>query len=150
MVPIPTKEEQEALIPLFTTLIAALQSHPKFTPPTPHPALLHTWDFVQQSRYILQNLENIRHGRPVEHPAQIPSNPEAKDDEQRARMSYADVVTRSITIDKLMGDTNMMKMLGMDDGVEFGPEIREASKKVVEGVLGVKDDTPDPVADAQV
>lgn len=77
----------------------------------------------------------------------IPENPEAKDNEQRARMSFADVVTRSITVDKIINDPKMLSMMG-GETVDFGDEVKTRSKEVVDGIMGLKDDTPDPTATA--
>lgn len=78
----------------------------------------------------------------------IPENPEAKDDEQRARMSFADVVTRSITVDKIVREPKMLSMMGSEI-VDFGEDVKKRSREVVDGIMELKDDQPDPMAAAE-
>jgi hypothetical protein len=73
MVPIPDAQAQADITAKLNTLALALESHEKWTPPRPHPTLFHIWDFVKRSHYIMTELDNIRHGRELKYPDQIPS-----------------------------------------------------------------------------
>lgn len=78
MVPVPDAQAQEAIIAKFDTLVRSIENHEAWTPPKPHPTLFHIWNFVKGSQYIMTELENIRHGRPVQHPNQIPAYQEGE------------------------------------------------------------------------
>lgn len=71
---LPSTEARQDIIAKLTELVTALEAHPSWTPPQPHPGLFHVWDFVSRSRYIMTELDNIEAGRPVQHPEQIPPN----------------------------------------------------------------------------
>ena len=71
---LPSPETRQDIINKLTELITALEAHPAWTPPNPHPGLFHVWDFVNRSKYIMTELDNIEAGRPVQHPEQIPPN----------------------------------------------------------------------------
>lgn len=73
MVPIPDPAAQEAIAAKLDDFAKALERHPNWTPPRPHPGLLHVWDFVKRSHYIMTEIDNIRHGRPLKYPDQIPA-----------------------------------------------------------------------------
>ena len=75
---LPTPEAQADIVAKLTELIQALESHPAWTPPSPNPALFHVWDFVSRSRYIMEELDNIKEGKQVKHPEQIPKNDQGK------------------------------------------------------------------------
>lgn len=50
----------------------AVMSHPQWKPPpTPNPTLWHVWDFAMRSLYMLNEYDNIKAGRPVQHPNQF-------------------------------------------------------------------------------
>jgi hypothetical protein len=51
---------------------SAIVEHPLFKPPPfQHPTLYFTWDFVMRSKYMLSEYDNIRAGRPLQHPQQF-------------------------------------------------------------------------------
>jgi hypothetical protein len=74
MVAVPSTEDQSVLVTKLKDLIKAIESEPAWTPPKPHAGLLHVWDFVQRTHYMMLNVENIRTGAPIEHPEAIPKN----------------------------------------------------------------------------
>lgn len=71
---LPAPEVREEILRKHTELIEALEAHQAWTPPSPHKGLFHVWDFVNRSKYIMTELDNIQAGRPVQHPDQIPRN----------------------------------------------------------------------------
>lgn len=73
MVKIPTEENRQRVVTLLEDFIKLLESHSGWTPPRPNAALFHVWDFVKRSQYIATELDNIRQGKPVAFPDQIPS-----------------------------------------------------------------------------
>jgi len=51
---------------------SAVTEHPLWKdPPNPNPTLYHVWDLVMRSKYMLSEYENIRAGRPLQHPNQF-------------------------------------------------------------------------------
>jgi predicted transcriptional regulator len=78
MVPVPDESARADITARLDSLASALEQHPQWTPPNPHPALLQLWDFVKRSHYIMTELENIRTGRPLKHPDQIPPHEDGK------------------------------------------------------------------------
>jgi hypothetical protein len=47
-------------------------AHPQWRdPPNQNPTLYHVWDFVMRSLYMLSEYDNIKAGRPLEHPEQF-------------------------------------------------------------------------------
>lgn len=74
MVPIPMGAAREDIAFRLQTLVNTIEAHDAWTPPSPHPGLFQLWDFVKKSHYIMTELENIRAGREVQHPDQIPPN----------------------------------------------------------------------------
>jgi hypothetical protein len=47
-------------------------AHPEWkAPPDTQPTLYYLWDFVMRSTYMLSEYENIKAGRPLEHPRQF-------------------------------------------------------------------------------
>lgn len=69
---LPSSAARDRVAQSLTDLVQAIEAHPQMKPPNPHPTLFHSWDFVQRTRYILSELDNIAAGRPVQHPEQIP------------------------------------------------------------------------------
>lgn len=78
MVPIPSPQDQEDITSKLAALATTLEAHEAWTPPRPHPSLLQIWDFVKRSHYIMTEIDNIRHGRPLQYPDQIPTNEEGE------------------------------------------------------------------------
>lgn len=66
----------------------------------------------------------------------------AKDDEERARMSFTDVLTRTITINKIV---NLPAMMAIPDQpiIDFGDEIKLKSQSVQDAILNLPDDDDD-------
>lgn len=74
MVPIPDTDTQADLVSKLDDWARAIEGHELWTPPNPHPSLFHTWDFVKRSHYIMSEIENIRLGKELKFPDQIPPN----------------------------------------------------------------------------
>lgn len=72
MVPIPMGAAREDIAARLLLLTGAIEAHELWTPPAPHPGLFQVWDFVKKSHYIMTELENIRAGRDVLYPDQVP------------------------------------------------------------------------------
>jgi hypothetical protein len=52
--------------------VQAVLAHPKMQDSENRDrSLVHVWDFVMRTRYILSELDNIAAGRPIQHPDQI-------------------------------------------------------------------------------
>jgi hypothetical protein len=77
--PLPNPEIRANITAKLTDLITAIEAHPAWIPPQPHKGLFHVWDFVNRSRYIMTELDNIRDGRPLTYPDQIPKQAAGKD-----------------------------------------------------------------------
>jgi len=71
--PLPSPENREEIASKLSELIAAIEAHPAWTPPQPHKGLYRIWDFTQRTKYVVEELYNIRDGRPILHPEQIPN-----------------------------------------------------------------------------
>ncbi|KAF7554659.1 hypothetical protein G7046_g6767 [Stylonectria norvegica] len=80
----------------------------------------------------MTELENIQLGKPVKHPEQIPRNDPATGD-KAAALSYADVCTRSFTVDEMIQNPRMLVMLGLSQ-IDFGDAVRERSRAVSEAI----------------
>lgn len=65
---------REDITAKIEALAKAIESHKDWTPPRPHPSLFQVWDFVKRSHYIMTELENIRTGKEIKYPDQIPPN----------------------------------------------------------------------------
>ncbi|KAI6778846.1 uncharacterized protein J7T54_002676 [Emericellopsis cladophorae] len=138
MVAVPSTEDQALLTSKLKDLIKAIESEPGFTPPTPHAGLLHVWDFVQRSHYMMLNLENIRTGAPIEHPQAIPKNDNAKDNAEKAQITFTDVITRSMTIDKLINSPAMLSMMGGSPAT-FSQDTKDKSQAVLDTIMELPD-----------
>ncbi len=68
---LPTAEVRTEIIDKLSMFISAIETHPEWKP-TPNPSLHHVWDFVQRTRYMMTELDNIEAGRPLQHPEQLP------------------------------------------------------------------------------
>ncbi|KFH41793.1 hypothetical protein ACRE_074870 [Hapsidospora chrysogenum ATCC 11550] len=139
MVPIPDAQAQADITAKLNALALALESHDKWTPPRPHPTLFHIWDFVKRSHYIMTELDNIRHGRELKHPDQIPSLNSGwtvQDNEEKAQKSFFDVVTRTITINKILEKPSELTMMGMPS-IEFNDDIKAKGQAVQDAIMSV-------------
>lgn len=76
---LPSPTVRDDITAKLGDLIQAIEAHPSWTPPSPPKGLYHVWDFVNRSRYIMTELDNIREGKPVQHPEQIPKNGAGED-----------------------------------------------------------------------
>ena len=127
---IPSAAAREPILASLDALLLAIQAHPNWPPAgsstPPNPSLFHVWDFVGRSRYILSELDNIREGRPLRHPEQVPG---AGAGEQAAAQAYQDVRARATMIDAMVQNPQKLVMLGMSQ-IDFGEEVRQKSKAV--------------------
>lgn len=71
---LPSQQVRDDITVKLGDLVSAIETHPSWTPPTPPKGIYHVWDFVNRSRYIMTELDNILEGKPVKHPEQIPKN----------------------------------------------------------------------------
>ena len=78
-IPLPSQAVQSAASDSLTKLITALQSHPQWKPVTgseqaspAHRTLFFLWDFASRTKYMLQELDNLKDGKDVAHPDQLP------------------------------------------------------------------------------
>ncbi|CAG9996546.1 unnamed protein product [Clonostachys byssicola] len=136
MVPVPDESARADITARLDSLASAMEQHPQWTPPNPHPALLQLWDFVKRSHYIMTELENIRTGRPLKHPDQIPPHEDATDNEERAQMSFTDVLTRTLTINKIVTTPSMMAIMGQPN-IEFGDDVKTKSQELQDAILSI-------------
>ncbi|CAM1503006.1 Fc.00g077820.m01.CDS01 [Cosmosporella sp. VM-42] len=130
---LPSPEVREDITTKLTALIQALESHPAWVPPMPHKGLYHVWDFVNRSKYIMTELDNIQEGRPMKHPEQIPPNNEATSRTHAAILSFQDVCTRAFTVDEMIQNPRLLVMLGLSQ-IDFGDSVRERSRAVSEAI----------------
>lgn len=147
MVPIPQGAAREDIVFGLSALLNAIEAHPAWTntaatpttttsQPQPHPGLFQLWDFVKRSHYIMTELDNIQEGKPVQHADQIPPAEMAEDNEERARMAFTDVLTRTITINKIVNHPKMMAIPGQET-IDFGDEIKLKSQAVLDAILNL-------------
>ncbi|KAI9167504.1 hypothetical protein HJFPF1_03632 [Paramyrothecium foliicola] len=135
---LPPTAVRETILSDFDSLIRALESHPSWpasgsTAP-PHPSLYHVWDFVNRSRYIMTEIDNIRDGKPLRHPEQVPSNGGAASGEQAAAQSFDDVCSRAVMMDSMVQNPQMLTMLGLSQ-IDFGQDMRKASKAASDALV---------------
>ncbi|KAK0386315.1 hypothetical protein NLU13_6152 [Sarocladium strictum] len=131
---LPSPDAQSSAIEKLTNFLTALESHPSWKPvsrnetATPsHRTLFFLWDFANRSRYILSELENIKEGKQVAHPEQIPK--QEGDPKQRAEACFADVVSRSVMVEKLVTTPAVLPSMGVE-AVDFGDDVKRAAKEV--------------------
>lgn len=139
MVPIPLGAAREDIASRLKLLMGTIEEHELWTPPSPHPGLFQLWDFVNKSHYIVTELENICEGREVQHPDQLPPNDGANDNTERARMAFTDVLTRTITINKIVNHPTMMNIPGQP-AIDFGNDIKLKSQAVQDAILNLPDE----------
>jgi hypothetical protein len=84
----------------------------------------------------MTELDNILEGKPVLHPDQVPPADMAKDNEERARMAFTDVLTRTITINKIVNQPGLMSIPGQEM-IDFGDEIKLKSQAVQDAILNL-------------
>ncbi|KAH6890529.1 hypothetical protein B0T10DRAFT_322182 [Thelonectria olida] len=124
---IPPLDVRDEITARLQDLVEALEAHPSWsTSPPPPRNLFHVWDFVKRSHYIMTELDNIEQGRPTRHPEQIPRNAGASG-ANAAALSFQDVVTRSVTINEMIQNPQMLVMLGLSR-IDFGDNVRERSR----------------------
>ena len=68
---LPSAEAQKRITDRLSDLVSAIEAHPQFKTPQPHRSLYYIWDFVQRSRYVMTELDNIAAGRPLQYPEQL-------------------------------------------------------------------------------
>ncbi|RFU72227.1 hypothetical protein TARUN_10027, partial [Trichoderma arundinaceum] len=109
--------------------IQAVEAHPQFNRAAPSGGLFHIWDFVKRTEYMLSEVEGIRQpGHQFTLAGQIKITARGED---AAKELFTDIYTRSVTIDQLIKDPQMMRaVMGM--GGDLSPEIEAGSKAVLE------------------
>lgn len=150
-VAIPPLQVRDDITARLSDLVQALEAHPSWTTATPPPRnLFHVWDFVKRSHYIMTELDNIEHGRPTRHPEQIPRNAGGEfpfclsvicsaetpclgpaSGAEAARLSFQDVVTRSVTINEMIQNPQILVMLGLSR-IDFGDNVKSRSRALAE------------------
>lgn len=65
-----------------------------------------------------------------------PTHASAKDDEEKARMSFTDVVTRTITINEIIRAPAMLALMGQGP-IDFGDEVKAKGKDVQEAIMSL-------------
>ncbi|KAH8169725.1 hypothetical protein LIA77_10269 [Sarocladium implicatum] len=138
--PLPSQAVQTAAVDSLTKLTTALQTHPQWKPVTgsepaspSHRTLFFLWDFASRTKYMLQELENIKEGKDVAHPEQLPKQEGVTDPLHRAEAIFADVVSRSAMVEKLVTTPAMLPMMGVEP-VDFGDAVKKAAKEVNESL----------------
>jgi hypothetical protein len=69
---LPDSQLRDNITAKLADLIKTIEAHPSWIPPQPHKGLYHVWDFANRTWYIMTELDNIRDGRPLRYPEQIP------------------------------------------------------------------------------
>ncbi|KAK1769820.1 hypothetical protein QBC33DRAFT_529226 [Phialemonium atrogriseum] len=136
---LPSPADRDRIAKCLAELVQAIQAHPQMQPPNPHRTLFHLWDFVQRTRYIVSELDNIEAGRPLRHPEQIPEYRNgAAPGPQTALKCMSDVTTRSQTLHMMIMDPSIMLPIMGLACVDYGDEIKEKSKALVDCLEAVK------------
>ncbi|KFY17001.1 hypothetical protein V492_00966 [Pseudogymnoascus sp. VKM F-4246] len=122
----PTPEKRAALDQKLGELIQAIESHELWVPPTPNQTLYHVWDFLNRSKYMLSEFDNIEAGRALTHPNQF--RPAPGTGAAAAKKVYDDVVGRNMMAQMMITDTTgKTAMLTGSSGppVDFGADAKE-------------------------
>ncbi|KZL70863.1 hypothetical protein CT0861_09732 [Colletotrichum tofieldiae] len=130
---LPSPEVRATITEKLSDLIAALEAHPAWIPPSPHRGLFHIWDFVNRSRYIMTELDHIRDGEPVQHPEQIPQQKSGRTGPDAAAESFADVCGRSVTVNEMVSNPRLLTMMGLPQ-VDYGSDITAKAQAVVDAI----------------
>jgi hypothetical protein len=101
---LPSPEARDEILGKMADLLKAIEAHPKWTPPSLDPGLFHVWDFVNRSRYIVEELDNIKEGKELKHPEQIPKNEGGESEpERRNAHHHYHTHTHSLSLSLLFG-----------------------------------------------
>ncbi|KFY17697.1 hypothetical protein V491_04951 [Pseudogymnoascus sp. VKM F-3775] len=131
----PTAEKRAALDQKLGELIQvlilgpfdkAIENHELWVPPTPNQTLYHVWDFLNRSKYMLSEFDNIEAGRALTHPNQF--RPAPGTGANAAKQVYQDVVGRNMMAQMMITDTSgKTAMLTGNSGppVDFGTDAKE-------------------------
>jgi len=126
MVVIPPPQVRATIASKLADFVAAIETHPKWNLEQPDRGVFYVWDFVNRTKYMLSEVDTLREGREPQHADQIKS---AARGQTAAEELFADVVTRSITIDQMVnGPAFMLSMMGLD--VDITPEMKSKSRAV--------------------
>ncbi|KFX90349.1 hypothetical protein O988_04198 [Pseudogymnoascus sp. VKM F-3808] len=121
----PTPEKRAAMEQKLGELIQAIENHELWTPPTPNQTLYHVWDFLNRSKYMLSEFDNIEAGRPLTHPNQF--RPAPGTGAAAAKRVYDDVVGRNMMAQMMVTDTTgkTAMLTGGSGAVDFGSDAKE-------------------------
>lgn len=128
----PTDEQRSAVAARLDGLLNDITAHPQWNPSDPNPTLYYVWDFVNRSKYMLSEYENIKAGQPIQHPNQFQGG--AGSGEKAAISCFQNVCGRTMMLDMMVNDTTGM-MRGMTGGgpaVDYGQGIKNAVKALQE------------------
>ncbi|KAI9673846.1 MAG: hypothetical protein M1829_003964, partial [Trizodia sp. TS-e1964] len=84
--------------------------------PTPERSLYFTWDFVNRSRFMLQEIEKVK----------------ADKGEATAASVYEDVVGRNFMTKMLFDDPKKMAMITGGSAIDYGADIKAKASALVE------------------
>jgi len=123
-------QQRAVLDASLAKMISAIEEHPKWKGlANPNPALYHVWDFVNRSKYMLSEFENIRTGSPVQFPDQFRPAPGKGD--RAALKVFQDVCGRTMMTSMLITDTSgMTRMITGGASIDFGPACKAAAEEL--------------------
>jgi len=131
---LPIDQERHDVDVRLEDLLDAITQHPQWkNPPNQHPTLYHVWDFVMRSKYMLSEYENIKAGRPIQHPNQFPSGVGTGD--EAALKTFQDVCGRTMMLQLLVNDTTgKTDLMTGNTGppLNFGKRVKDAVKALMD------------------
>ncbi|TAQ83483.1 hypothetical protein B7494_g8190 [Chlorociboria aeruginascens] len=114
-------------------LLHALETHLQFSSsPNGNGAPYFVWDFVRRGKYMPSEYDNIKNGRPIQHPEQFspaPSTNLSTSGEAAATKIFQEVYGRTIMLNLLVNDTSGMNAMMTDSSgppIDFGRAIKDA------------------------
>jgi len=133
---LPDASRRAAIESSVGELVAAIEHHAQRTPPTPNRTLYFVWDFVQRTKYMFAEVDNIQNSRPLQHPEQF--RPAPGSGPQAAVKVFDDACGRCQLVNLLVTDTSgkTAMMTGQAPGeiVDFGAEARACCGRVLDAV----------------
>ncbi|RFU24147.1 hypothetical protein B7463_g12189, partial [Scytalidium lignicola] len=135
--PVPTDKQRADVEAAFQAVIDAIEEHEAWTPPNPHKTLFYVWDFANRSKYMISEYENIKDGKPLQHPEQF--RPAPGKGEQAAAKVFADSCARTMMVQTLVNDKSgkTAMMTGQSGApVEFTQKIKDAVDNLMKIIPG--------------
>lgn len=65
---LPSTAQREVLATKLAEFLTAIEAHPKWCTTNPDKGLFYIWDFVNRTKYMAEELDNIKDGKQLRHP----------------------------------------------------------------------------------